>query len=156
MNALHPFEEIERYAKMLDAEFRFPGTNFKFGIDPILNLIPGIGYYSTIITGGILILMARRKGASGKVVLMMFGNVMLDFFIGIIPIFGWVGDFFFKSNKRNVVLLRKHFVEGKHQGSGVGIILTIIFLLILITLLFIYLLLGMLSAIAEYIINLML
>lgn len=155
MNAPHPFQEIERYAKMLDAEFRFPGTNFKFGIDPILNLIPGIGYYSTIITGGILILMARRRGASGKVVLMMFGNIILDFFIGIVPIIGWIGDFFFKSNNRNVDLLRRHFVEGKHQGSGVGIIISIVVLLIFITLFFMYVLYGILAAIADYIVSLL-
>lgn len=155
MNSNHKFQEIERFAKMLDSEFQFPGTKFKFGIDPILNLIPGIGYYSTIITGGLLILMARRRGASGKIVLMMFGNVLFDFLIGIVPVFGWVGDFFFKANNRNVVLLRKHFVEGQYQGSGIGIIITIIVLLILITLLFMYVLYGILSFIAESVVNML-
>ena len=63
-----------------------------------------------------------RHGASGAVVVRMAFNILLDTLIGAIPIIGNVFDFAYKSNERNVALLRRHYAEGTHSGSGKGLV----------------------------------
>jgi hypothetical protein len=116
---------VEAVARLLDSQFRLPGTNFRFGLDPILNLIPIAGNLSTFAISGLLILTMARFGASRKVIIMMVGNVVLDAVVGAIPIFGQIFDFAFKANNKNVRLLRRHYHEGKHQGRGTGLLIMI-------------------------------
>jgi hypothetical protein len=127
---------IKSVSYLLDEQFRFPGTKFRFGLDPVMNLIPGIGDISGfIISGGLLLAMAK-KGASNKIVVLMCLNILLDATIGAIPIIGQIFDFFFKSNTRNLKLMREHYIEGKHQGSGKNVIvITLIILVILLVIL---------------------
>jgi len=118
----------------MDSQFRFPGTNFKFGLDPLLNLVPFAGDMAGfLISGGLLLAMAR-KGASNKLVVLMSLNILLDTVIGAIPVVGQIFDFFFKSNARNLKLIKAHYLENKHQGSGQNIIIwTLIILLLVLT-----------------------
>jgi hypothetical protein len=127
---------IKSISYLLDEQFRFPGTKFRFGLDPLINLIPVLGDVpGFIISAGLLFAMAR-KGASNKLVVLMSINILLDAFIGGIPLIGQVFDFFFKSNTRNLRLLQEHYVEGKHQGSGKGtIIIAVLVMLVVLTLL---------------------
>ena len=127
---------IKSVSYLLDEQFRLPGTKFRFGLDPVMNLIPGIGDISGfIISGGLLLAMAK-KGASNKIVVLMCLNILLDATIGAIPIIGQIFDFFFKSNTRNLKLMREHYIEGKHQGSGKNVIMiTVIILIILLAIL---------------------
>jgi hypothetical protein len=128
---------VEAVSKLLDSQFRLPGTNFRFGLDPILNLIPIAGNLSTFALSGILILTMVRFGASRKVIIMMVGNVVLDTVIGGIPIIGNLFDFVYKANDKNVRLLRRHYHEGKYQGRGTGLLIVIaISLMVLFGLLF--------------------
>jgi hypothetical protein len=130
---------VDQLAYLLDEKFRFPGTNFRFGLDPILNLIPVAGDVTGfLISAGLLLTLAKR-GASQKVVILMTINIVLDFIIGGIPILGQIFDFFFKANKRNIRLLKEHYVEGKHQGSGKGVLAIVGIVLVVIFILFIYL-----------------
>ncbi len=119
-------KNIRKLAKLLDSQFTLPGTNFKFGIDPILDLIPVIGSFSGFIVGFVLIWMARKNGAQGKVLLKMIGNIFIDFLVGLIPVLGNISDFVIKANVKNVRLLEEHFIEDKHQGSGIWIIISFI------------------------------
>ena len=130
---------VEKLSYLLDEQFKLPGTNFRFGLDPILNLIPVAGSASGFLISTALLLSMARHGASKKVAIKMTVNVILDFIIGGIPVIGQIFDFFFKANKRNIRLLKEHYYEGKHQGSGKGIILTIGIILIAFFLLFLYL-----------------
>lgn len=128
---------VEALSRLMDSQFRLPGTKFKFGLDPILGFIPLAGTLSTYAVSGLLVLTMARHGASRKLVIMMFGNILLDAIIGSIPILGNLFDFVYKANDRNVRLLRSHYQEGKHTGSGTGIlILMVVSLLILLALLF--------------------
>lgn len=113
-----PLHNIEKLAKLLDSKFKIPGTKYTFGIDPFLSLIPSLGTYFGFAFGSFLIIEGIRKGAKGKVLLKMMGNNFLDFAIGLIPGLGFIFDFVFKSNNRNVQLLREYFHEGKHQGNA--------------------------------------
>lgn len=127
---------IRTYARLLDSQFRV--GNFRFGIDPILGLIPGIGDFLGILFSGGLIAMAARQGASGQLMVLMSLNALLDATIGTIPILGDIFDFYYKANERNVRLLEKHFEKGKYQGSGKGLIVFILLTFLFLTILAIY------------------
>jgi hypothetical protein len=122
---------IETVAKLLDSQFKI--GNFRFGLDPILNLIPFAGDSATALVSIILIYTMRKHGTSNKLIAKMLGNVAIDFVLGAIPFLGWVFDFYFKANDKNVKLLKEHYAEGKHTGSARGIIIfsLIIFLLMI-------------------------
>jgi hypothetical protein len=128
----------ERVSYLMDEKFRIPGTNFRFGIDPLLNLIPVLGDISGFAVSIVLILTIARHGLSRKVLILMFLNVILDSTIGAIPIIGHVFDFAYKSNSRNIRLLKEYYEEGKHQGSARGTILWIVLFLIVFILIFIW------------------
>ncbi len=129
--------EIQKLARLLDTQFRI--GNFRFGFDPLLGLIPGAGDFLSLLLSGGLIAMAARKGASGKLLVLMSVNVFLDAVIGSIPILGGIFDFFYKANNRNVRLLEKHYQKGKYQGSGKGAVVWIIIILLVLTALSIFL-----------------
>lgn len=126
---------IKRLVYLLDEQFRLPGTNFRFGLDPLMNLFPVVGDMTGfVISAGLLLAMAR-KGASNKLVVLMSINIFIDAIIGGIPLIGQLFDFFFKANSRNLRLLKEHYVEGKHSGSGKNtLILAIVILAVLLAL----------------------
>ena len=129
---------IKSVSYLMDEQFRFPGTKFRFGIDPIINLFPLVGDMTGfLISAGMLLAMARN-GASSKVVVLMSINILVDSVIGPIPVIGNIFDFYFKSNTRNLRLMQEYFVEGKHQGSGKNTIIIALIVLVLILALLVY------------------
>lgn len=123
---------VSRLSYLMDKQFRFPGTNFRFGLDPVLNLIPIAGDMAGLLISGGLLLALVRKGASNKVVVLMTLNILLDAIIGAIPVIGQIFDFFFKANSRNIKLMKEHYLENKHQGSGKGIILWAVIIIVIL------------------------
>ncbi|HET9506096.1 MAG TPA: DUF4112 domain-containing protein [Hymenobacter sp.] len=113
---------VERVARLMDSQFQLPGTRFRFGLDPLLGLVPIVGDLSATAVSVALLLTMLRHGASGAVVVRMALNILLDTVVGAIPLIGNVFDFAYKSNERNVALLRRHYAEGRHPGSGKGLI----------------------------------
>ncbi len=113
---------IDTMSNVMDSKFKVPGTNFRFGLDPILGLLPGIGDATSLAVSGVLIFYMAKYGASRKLIILMTGNVLLDAIIGSIPILGNIIDFYNKANVRNIKLMKAHYYEGKHQGSGKGIL----------------------------------
>ena len=109
---------IDQFTDLLDAKFRIPGTNIRFGLDPILGLIPFAGEAVTFCISSMLILAMVRHGVSGKVAAKMLLNIAVDALTGFIPVVGDLVDVYYKANRRNYELLRQHQVEGKHQGSA--------------------------------------
>ena len=119
--ALHPDPSLSRQealarldalARVLDSALRVPGSDIRFGADALLNVVPGVG---TLVAKGLasyLILEARRHGVPTATLLRMAGNVGLDLAIGLVPVVGWFGDAFFRANRRNMALLRRH-LEGR-------------------------------------------
>jgi hypothetical protein len=125
-------EWVERFARFMDSKFVIPGTKVRFGVDPILSLFPIVGDLITYLISGMLIYTMHTQGASRKVVIKMIMNSTLDTIIGAIPVVGTIFDIFYRSNDRNVRLLKEHYLEGKHQGSGNGILIGITLLALLI------------------------
>jgi hypothetical protein len=113
---------VERIARLMDSQFRLPGTRFRFGLDPLLGLLPIVGDVSSTLVSVALLLTMLRHGASGSVVVRMALNILIDSIVGAIPLLGNVFDFAYKSNERNVALLRRHYAEGQHTGSGKGLV----------------------------------
>lgn len=128
---------IEEMARLMDSKFRIPGTRFRFGLDPILGLLPVIGDVSSFAISGGLLLYMMRFGVSRKVIILMLLNIVLDTVIGSIPIIGQLFDFYYKANNRNINLLRKHYHEQKYQGSGTWILVSVA--LVLVALIFLML-----------------
>lgn len=120
---------VERLARLLDNQFRFPGTNFRFGLDPILNLVPVLGDISGLLLSSVILATMLKHGVSRKLAIIMALNILVDTVIGAIPLIGNIFDFYYKSNARNMRLLREHYEEGKHQGSGWGLIICIFLVL---------------------------
>lgn len=84
---------LEALAKLMDSAFVLPGTKFRFGLDAIVGLVPGIGDAISGAISSYLIWEARRLGASRLLIARMAGNVF---------------DASFRGNMRNVALLRQH------------------------------------------------
>ena len=99
---------LDSLARFLDSAIRLPGTNIRFGADALLNLLPGVGTLTSKGMSAYLIWEARRLGVPMSMILRMMGNVGVDFVISAIPLVGWVGDVFYRSNLRNMDLLREH------------------------------------------------
>lgn len=99
---------LERLAELLDHRFAIPGVGWRFGLDGMLGLIPGIGDAAGGLISLYLVNEARRHGAPWPLLARMLGNVGLDLVLGAIPLIGDLFDFAFKANHRNVKLLRRH------------------------------------------------
>jgi hypothetical protein len=130
---------VERIAHLFDDQFAIPGTKFRFGLDPIVNLFPVAGDAAGFLVGAALVLTMAKNGVSRKVLILMMLNLLIDGLIGSIPLIGTVFDFYYKANTRNINLLKKHYEEGKYQGSGTGTLVVIVLVLLLFMALFLYL-----------------
>lgn len=104
--------QLEAIADLLDSRWRIPGTGIRFGADALLSLLPGVGPVVSTALSAYLIWASRRLGVSTGTVLRMVGNMGLDALISAVPVAGSVGDVFFRANRRNMALLRKHLARG--------------------------------------------
>ncbi len=96
-----------KVASVMDDCFRIPGTNIRFGLDPILGLFPGIGDTVASLIGVAIIGEGSRRGVSRMALATMALNILLNTAIGSIPVIGDAFSIWFKSNRRNHDLLRK-------------------------------------------------
>ena len=95
-------------ASVLDDAIRVPGTDIRFGIDPLVGLVPGLGDLLGGAASAYIILEAARAGAPTSVLARMALNVGVDTIVGGLPVVGDLFDFAWKSNARNVKLLAGH------------------------------------------------
>ena len=131
---------VARVSWLMDDKFRVPGTRFRFGLDPLINLVPFLGDIIGFAVSFVLVYVMWRNGASRKLVMLMLINILVDLTIGAIPVIGNVFDFFFKANKKNIILLREFYYEGKHQGRGNDILAIVLVGFLVLTALFLYIL----------------
>ncbi len=98
---------LRTLSRVLDDLVRIPGTRFRFGLDPIIGLVPGLGDAVGAVFSAVILLAGVRMGAPGVVLLRMAGNIALDAIVGAIPVLGDAFDFGFKANRRNLALLER-------------------------------------------------
>ncbi len=125
-------KQLNYLAKLMDAQFRVPGTNFRFGLDGIIGLIPGAGDLSTFAVSGYMVWVMANNGASGLVLARMTFNILIDAIFGAIPILGDLFDVAFKANMRNMRLMQQHYEEGRHRGSAWKFIVPVLIVVFLI------------------------
>jgi hypothetical protein len=119
---------MEALARLMDSQFRIPGTEMRFGVDAIIGLIPGVGDLTTFGISGFMIMIMAQNGASGFVLARMILNVLVDTLVGSIPLVGDLFDFGFKSNTKNIRLMKEHYLEGRHRGGAWKVVLPVMIL----------------------------
>ena len=106
---------IEAMEHLLEGVFTIPGTRRKVGLDVLLDLVPVAGDLVAAALGGYIVWEARNLGMSKVQLARMAGNVGVDWLLGLIPFVGAIPDFFFRSNTRNLRLIRRHL--DRHHPS---------------------------------------
>ena len=126
-------QRIESLSRILDTSIGIPGTRFRFGLDALVGLIPGIGDAAGAAMSGWLILQAAQLGAPKSVLLRMVGNVGVETLVGAVPLVGDLFDAVYKANVRNVALLERHLgAPAATRRSSRGVVAGAIGLLVLI------------------------
>jgi hypothetical protein len=98
-------EHLDYVAALLDDIFRIPGTKIRFGLDPLIGWVPGIGDAMTGIASFLIVFASWRRGAKAVTLVRMIANVLLETAIGAIPVAGDVFHVVWKANRRNYRLL---------------------------------------------------
>lgn len=130
-NHQQALKHMDILARLMDDQFRIPGTGIRFGLDAIIGLVPGIGDISTFLVSGYMLVVLNRNGASGFVMARMVLNIVVDTLIGMVPLMGDVFDVAFKANTRNMKLMREHYTEGRHRGGAWKVIVPLLLFLFL-------------------------
>ena len=99
---------LEAVEGLLERAFTIPGINRQVGLDSILGLVPVLGDVITASMGAWLVWEARNLGMSKFQLLRMAGNVGVDTALGAIPFVGDAFDFFFRSNSRNLRIIKRY------------------------------------------------
>ena len=107
---------LDALSRLFDTAFIIPGTNIRFGLDALIGLVPGIGDIITTATSLYLVHEARQLGAPKHLIARMIGNIALDGLVGAVPLVGDAFDVMFRSNRRNMALLRNHLERRSRQA----------------------------------------
>ena len=110
-------QRVEMMEKLLERMVVIPGINRPIGLDVILDLIPGVGDIAGAALGAYIVWEARNLGMSKWQLTRMSGNVGFDFLLGLIPWVGAIPDFFFRSNTRNLRMIRRH-LDQHHAATA--------------------------------------
>ena len=111
-------QRIEAMERVLERLFVVPGLNRPVGLDVILDLIPVVGGLVGTGLGAWIIWEARNLGMPKWHLARMAGNVGVDTLLGAIPWVGAIPDFFFRSNTRNLRIIKRH-LDKHHPETGI-------------------------------------
>jgi hypothetical protein len=122
---MQDIKHLRHLSTLMDSQFRLGG--FRFGLDGLLGLIPGVG---DVVTTGIsiyIIAEAARLGCSPATLVRMALNLAFENIVDMVPILGNVFDFLWKANTRNIVLLEKHLADPLHTThQSRAVLLTVV------------------------------
>jgi hypothetical protein len=129
-------KDLERLAIFLDSQFRLP-LGIRVGWDGLIGLVPFVGGLLTTAVSGYIVLRSALAGASPAVVARMVLNILIDNGIGALPFFGWIGDFAWKSNLKNIELYRRDQLDpAKTARRSFWVIVSVVVSLVLIAAIF--------------------
>jgi hypothetical protein len=98
-------EQLRTITQLSDQAFQVPGTRWRFGLDAVIGLVPGLGDIVGAVIAMFAMTVARKLNAPPVVRLHMLSNIALDALVGIVPVVGDIFDFAFKAQTRNLALL---------------------------------------------------
>ena len=111
-------QRVEALELVLERAFHIPGTKIPIGLDSIVGLLPVVGDIITAAMGAYMVWEARNLGMSKWQLTRMAANVGIDTAIGFVPIAGDAFDFIWRSNTKNLRIIKKH-LDKHHPGSRV-------------------------------------
>jgi len=112
-------KHLERLGWLMDDMFRVPVLGWRFGLDALVGLIPGLGDTSTSLVSFYILAAAVRYRVPKITLLRMGVNIGIDYVVGSLPVIGDLADAWWKSNRMNLDLLRKRAtVSAAEARSG--------------------------------------
>jgi len=108
---------VEAMERLLERVVVIPGINQPIGLDVILDVVPVAGDVAAAALGSYMVWEAKNLGMSKWQMSKMAGNVGVDFLLGLIPWVGAIPDFFYRSNTRNLKLIKRH-LDKNHPASA--------------------------------------
>ncbi|MGD9811979.1 MAG: DUF4112 domain-containing protein [Sphingobium sp.] len=111
-------QRVEAMEALLERMFVVPGINRPVGLDSIVGLIPVVGDIATAAMGAYVVWEARNLGLPKWKLARMAANIGFDTALGAIPFVGDAVDFFWRSNSRNLRILRRH-LDRHHPGAAI-------------------------------------
>ena len=125
---------VRGIAKLFDNAIPVPGTNYRFGLDSIIGLIPGVGDALSALVSSYIISTAANLGVSRMVLMRMMLNVGIDAVLGAVPIVGDVFDAAWKANAKNAALLERSLLEPREaRRSSTWVIVALVGTILLVT-----------------------
>ena len=107
---------LEELSDWMDAKFEIPGTGIRFGLDPLLGLIPGLGDTLTALLSAFILSAAVQRGVPRITMARMGLNIGIDFLLGAVPLVGDLFDVAWKANLKNMELLRRSTLAPDHEA----------------------------------------
>lgn len=104
-------ERLDRFSYWTDSNIRIPLIGFRFGLSPLIGLVPGIGDFAGLILSLYVYREAQKIGADRKVKRKIIQNMLIEFVVGLVPVIGDAFDAVFKANTRNTQLLRNYLYK---------------------------------------------
>ncbi len=111
-------KRIEAMETLLERSFHIPGINYPVGLDSIAGLVPVVGDFVTAAMGAYIVWEARNIGMPRWKLWRMAGNIAVDTAIGAIPVAGDAFDLLFRSNTRNLKIVKRH-LDKHHPATRV-------------------------------------
>lgn len=112
-------KRVEAMELLLERAFPIPGTNRRVGLDTVVGLVPVVGDIVTAAMGAYIVWEARNLGMSNWQLARMAAHIGVDSLIGAVPLAGDVFDFFYRSNSKNLRIIKRHL--DKHHPATVTV-----------------------------------
>ena len=116
-NTSTDLERLDRLGWLMDDLFRIPVLGWRFGLDALIGLVPGLGDTTTTLVSFYILAAAVRYRVPKITILRMALNIVIDYVFGSVPFVGDVADAWFKSNKKNLDLLRRRATVSAEQAK---------------------------------------
>lgn len=107
---------VEALEQVLERSFRIPGVSYPIGLDAVVGLVPVVGDLITAAMGAYIVWEGKNLGMPKWKLWRMAGNVAFDTAVGAVPLVGDAFDLVFRSNSRNLKIIRKHL--DKHHPAA--------------------------------------
>src|SRR5262245_19538520 len=109
-------EKLRTVTRLMDQAWGIPGTKWRFGLEPLFGLVPGLGDIAGGLIGAYGLRVAWQLRAPAVIQLHMLTNIALDALVGTIPIIGDIFDFVYKAQTRNLQML-DDWLQTPHEAQ---------------------------------------